>query len=111
MKISTFIASRIITETKFAPKSMPIMSSCRLVSSPKACYSTSVEFTKLVWDSFDSWLRTIRQGIPPSELVVGHVMREAISEFLVSCVKSHSLAKFIVEKQDTDNLRIFSRAS
>jgi hypothetical protein len=71
----------------------------------------SVEFPKLVWESFDSWLRTIRPGIPPSELVVGHVMRETISEFLVSCDKSNSLAKFIVERQDTDNLRIFRLAS
>jgi hypothetical protein len=71
----------------------------------------SVEFPKLVWASFRSWLRTIRPGIPPSELVVGHVMRETISDFLVSCVKSNSLAKFIVERQDTDNLRIFRLAS
>jgi hypothetical protein len=71
----------------------------------------SVDFPKLVWDSFDSWLRTIRPGIPPSELVVGHVMRETISDFLVSSVKCNSLAKFIVERQDTDNLRMFRLAS
>jgi hypothetical protein len=71
----------------------------------------SVEFPKLVWESFGSWLRTIRPGIPPSELVVGHVMRETISDFLVNCDKSNSLAKFIVERQDTDNLRIFRLAS
>ena len=71
----------------------------------------SVEFPKLVWESFDSWLRTIRPGIPPSELVVGHVMRETIPDFLVNCAKSNSLAKFIVERQDTDNLRIFRLAS
>lgn len=71
----------------------------------------SVEFPKLVWESFGSWLRTIRPGVPPSELVVGHVMRETISDFLVNCVKSHSLAKFIVERQDTDSLRIFRLAS
>ena len=71
----------------------------------------SVEFPKQVWDSFDSWLRTIRPGIPPSELVVGHVMRETISDFLLSCVKTNSLAKFVIEKQDADNLRIFRLAS
>ena len=71
----------------------------------------SVEFPKLVWESFDSWLRTIRPGVPPSELVVGNVMRETISDFLVSCAKSNSLAKFIAERQDTDNLRIFRLAS
>ena len=71
----------------------------------------SVEFPKLVWASFGSWLSTIRPGIPPSELVVCHVMRETISDFLVSCIKSNSLAKFIVERQDTHNLRIFRLAS
>jgi hypothetical protein len=71
----------------------------------------SVEFPKLVWESFGSWLRTIRPGIPPSELVVGHVMRETISDFLVTCVKSHSLAKFIVERQDNHSLRLFRLVS
>jgi hypothetical protein len=71
----------------------------------------SVEFPKQVWDSFDSWLRTIRPGIPPSELVVGNVMRETISDFLLSCAKTNSLAKSIVETQDTDNPRMFRLAS
>jgi DDE superfamily endonuclease len=71
----------------------------------------SVELPKLVWESFGSWLRTIRPGIPPSELVVGHVMRETLPDFLVNCAKSNSLVKFIVERQDTDNLRIFRLAS
>ena len=56
----------------------------------------SVELPKLVWESFGSWLRTIRPGIPPSELVVGHVMRETLPDFLVNCAKSNSLVKFIV---------------
>lgn len=30
---------------------------------------------KLVWDSFGSWLRTIRPGIPPLEFVVGNALR------------------------------------
>ena len=71
----------------------------------------SAEFPKLVWESFGSWLRTIRPGVPPSELVVGHLMRETLAEFLVSCAKSSSLAKFIVERLDTDNPRIFRLAS
>jgi len=71
----------------------------------------SAEFPKQVWESFGSWLRTIRPGVPPSELVVGHLMRETLAEFLVSCAKSSSLAKFIVERLDTDNPRIFRLAS
>jgi hypothetical protein len=30
---------------------------------------------KLVWDSFGSWLKTIRPGIPPLEFVVGNALR------------------------------------
>jgi hypothetical protein len=41
----------------------------------------SVELTKLVWESSGSWLRTIRPGMPRSEFVVDHVMRETISTF------------------------------
>jgi hypothetical protein len=56
--------------------------SCSLASLPKACYKyLSVEFTNLVWESCGSRLRTVRQGTPPSELVVDHVMRETISDF------------------------------
>jgi hypothetical protein len=29
---------------------------------------------KLVWDSFGYWLRTIRPGVPPSELVVANAL-------------------------------------
>jgi hypothetical protein len=71
----------------------------------------SAEFPTLVWGSFGSWLKTIRPGVPPSELVVGNVMRDTISDFLLKCTKNNSIAKFIVERQDTDNLRIFRLAS
>ena len=71
----------------------------------------SAEFPNLVWGSFGSWLKTIRPGVPPSELVVGNVMRDTISDFLLKCAKNDSIAKFIVERQDTNNLRIFRLAS
>ena len=71
----------------------------------------SVEMPDLVWNSFGSWLRTIRPGIPPSELVVGNVMRNTIAEFLLSCGKRHTLAKFIAERQDFERMRIFRLVS
>jgi hypothetical protein len=71
----------------------------------------SVGFPTPVWQSFDSWLRIISRCSTISELVVGHMMRETISDFIVNCVKSNSLAKFIVERQDTGNLRVFRLAS
>jgi hypothetical protein len=66
---------------------------------------------KLVWDSFGSWLRTIRPGIPPSELVVANALRQTLPDFLLGPAKTDSLTKFITDRQDTQNMRIFRLAS
>jgi len=66
---------------------------------------------KLVWDSFGSWLRTIRPGIPPSELVVASALRQTLPHFLLPPSKSDSLTKFITDRQDTEKMRIFRLAS
>src|SRR6516165_11488734 len=71
----------------------------------------SVVFPKLVWASFGSWLRTIRPGIPPSELVVANAMRQTLPEFLLGSFKSNSLAKFIADRQDKQNMRTFRLAA
>ncbi|MDZ7752672.1 MAG: transposase [Gammaproteobacteria bacterium] len=71
----------------------------------------SVVFPQLIWQSFGSWLRTIRPGIPPSELVVTHALRNTLPEFLLSSAKTHSLAKFITERQDTERISMFRLAS
>jgi len=66
---------------------------------------------KLVWESFGSWLRTIRPGIPPSEFVVANALRQTLPEFLVGPSKNDSLTKFIVDRQDIEKMRIFRLAS
>jgi len=71
----------------------------------------SAVFPPLVWNSFGSWLRTIRPGIPPSELVVATALRQTLPEFLLDSPKSDSLAKFINDRQDKHNMRIFRLAS
>lgn len=38
-------------------------------------------FPSLVWSSFGSWLRAIRPGIPPSELVVANALRQCPPEW------------------------------
>src|SRR3977135_2673568 len=53
---------------------------------------------KLVWDSFGSWLRTIRPGIPPSEFVVANALRQTLPDFLMGPAKSDSLTKFITDR-------------
>ncbi len=71
----------------------------------------AVAYPTLVWNSFGSWLRTVRPGIPPSELVVATALRHTLPEFLLSAVKHNFLAKFIVERQDPGNMRMFRLAS
>ena len=66
---------------------------------------------KLVWDSFGSWLRTIRPGIPPSEFVVANALRGMLPDFLLDSAENGSLAKFIADRQDTSKMRIFRLAA
>ena len=67
--------------------------------------------TELVWKSFGSWLRTIRPGVAPSELVVATALRHCLPDFLLVNSESNSLAKFIIERQDLDRMALFRLAS
>ncbi len=71
----------------------------------------AVAFPQLVWNSFGSWLRTIRPGIPPSELVVATALRQSLPEFLLNTFQTNSLAKFIVQRQDLDRFELFRLAT
>jgi hypothetical protein len=70
----------------------------------------AVAFPQLVWNAFGSWLRTIRPGIPPSELVVTNALRQSLPEFLLNSANSNTLAKFIVERQDPRTMKMFRLA-
>jgi len=48
-----------------------------------------------VWACFGSWLRTIRPGVPPSEMVTAMALRRALPEFLAGSASDHPLAKFL----------------
>jgi hypothetical protein len=71
----------------------------------------SVAFSTQVWSCFDSWLRTIRPGIPPSEFVVAHALRRTIAEFLLASAKTNFLAKFVTKRQDPEKIGYFSMAA
>jgi len=58
-----------------------------------------------VWATFRGWLRTIRPGIPPSELVVAQALRDALPEFLVRNARRHFFAKFLADKLDPGRAR------
>jgi hypothetical protein len=65
----------------------------------------------LVWNSFSSWLRTIRSGIPPSELVVAMALRHSLPEFLLNTAKHTIFAKFLVDRQDSNKMLVFRLVS
>ena len=71
----------------------------------------AVAFPQVVWNSFGSWLRTIRPGIPPSELVVADALRRSLPEFLLTTAGSDSFAKFVVDRQDPEKMEIFRLAA
>ena len=53
-----------------------------------------------VWASFGSWLRTIREGIPPSERVTALALRNALPDFLARKSEAAPLQKFIIQRID-----------
>jgi len=71
----------------------------------------AVAFPQLVWTSFGSWLRTIRPGIPPSELVVATALRQSLPEFLLNAPLTNIFAKFVMERQDVRKMEAFRLAS
>jgi hypothetical protein len=71
----------------------------------------AVAFPQRVWASFGSWLRTIRPGIPPSELVVANALRQSLPEFLLNSAPGNIFAKFVIERQDTNRMEAFRLAS
>ncbi|MGB6743395.1 MAG: IS4 family transposase, partial [Terracidiphilus sp.] len=68
-------------------------------------------FPQRVWASFGSWLRTVRPGIPPSELVVANALRQSLPEFLLNSAPGNIFAKFVIERQDTNRMEAFRLAS
>ena len=69
-----------------------------------ACHTNSV------WKYFGSWLRTICQGVAPSELIVALAMRNTLDEFLVVGFATNNVAKFITERQYRGNGQFWSDA-
>ena len=54
----------------------------------------------LVWQSFGSWIRTVRPRLAPSEQVVAIALRNTLPEFLASAAKPSILVKFIRDRLD-----------
>lgn len=62
------------------------------------CLAATMQDT--VWTTFRGWLRTIRPGIPPSELVVAQALSDIFPQFLLRTSPKHFFIKFIADKFD-----------
>lgn len=60
----------------------------------------SMACTRQVWQAFGSWIRTIREGVLPSEMVVAIAMRNTVPEFLADSSQKSILAEFITDRID-----------
>ena len=55
---------------------------------------------KLAWQSFGSWIRTVRPGLAPSEQFVAIALRHTFPEFLATAAKTVILVKFLRDRLD-----------
>jgi hypothetical protein len=55
----------------------------------------AIHFTTTVWQSFGSWLRTMKPHLPPSELVVAHALRSTLPDFLHAGPSDAKLRNFL----------------
>lgn len=60
----------------------------------------SSQFPAMVWKNFGSWLRTIRPGIPPSEMVTAQALRTSLPEFLAGSSEESAFTIFLTERID-----------
>ena len=59
----------------------------------------------IVWSSFGSWLRTIRDGVCPSELVTAIALRNTLPQFLLESSAASIFTKFVRGNIDPDHAR------
>src|SRR5271166_415998 len=60
---------------------------------------------QLVWSFFGSWLRTIRPGVCPSELVTTTAFRTTLPDFLLDSSAASIFTKFLRANIDPDHGR------
>jgi hypothetical protein len=64
---------------------------------------------KSIWQSFGSWIRTIRPGLAPSEQVAAIALRNTLPELLAGSAKTSIFVKFLRERIDlarTEGIRL-----
>ena len=71
----------------------------------------SLTSPRLVWSFFGSWIRTIRPDVLPSEMVVGHSLRNCLIYFLDGCCLPANMTKFLREKVDIQAFGNYKRTA
>jgi hypothetical protein len=69
----------------------------------------SATVPKLIWHSFGSWIRTIRPGLAPSELVAAIALRNTLPEFIADTDEALIFTKFLCDRIDlsrTEGIRL-----
>ena len=67
--------------------------------------------TDTMMESFGSWLRIIRKGVSPSDLIVRTAMQNTLAEFLSVCSNTNNWAKFNTERQDRSRATFWGKAA
>jgi len=62
----------------------------------------SATFPQIVFSSFGSWFRTIRQNVPPSELLTAIALRNTFPDYLVDSSQDTIFKKFLLERIDLE---------
>jgi hypothetical protein len=62
----------------------------------------SMTCEQLVWQNFGTWIRTVRRGVLPSEMIVSQALKSTLSEFLHRGVRGAIFRKFLLERIDPD---------
>jgi hypothetical protein len=65
---------------------------------------------RLIWRSFGSWIRTLRPGLAPSELVTAIALRNSLPEFLAVTDKTQTFTKFLRRRIDLSRFEGFRLA-
>jgi hypothetical protein len=65
----------------------------------------SIHYRDIVWKNFGTWLRTVRVGTLPSEMVVASAMKNTYAEFLIEGEYGGIFKKFMRDKVDIKRLR------
>ena len=55
---------------------------------------------QVIWKNFNSWIRTIRPGVPPSEQTTSIALRNSLPEFLANRTDSPIFKKFLFDRID-----------